>query len=181
MASERLEYVIDFDGMSPADASRSCRDALEVLAAEIGRAETDIPWAERESWPEEVVLAACRLRDRFVPLGERGEVYMRTGVQRVMDDGVLADYLLVAPHAYDAQFWREDFAEVASLADESQSFVAWLTEEHRASVVARVGHDRVVRLAEWRAAHRSAWRRWIDDLGAAMPRFSRGQKEPPTR
>ena len=181
MASDRLEYVVDFDGMSSSDASRCARDVLEVLAADIAKAETDIPWDERESWPEEVVLAACRLRDRFVPLGERGEVYMRTGVQRVMDDKVLADYLVVAPHAYDAQFWREDFAEVASLADEGQSFVAWLTEKQRASVVARVGNDRVVVLAEWRAAHRPAWRRMIGDLGAAVARLAQGQKEPPTR
>ena len=158
-----MEYVVDFDGMPSADASRYARAVLEVLAADIAKAETDIPWDERESWPEDAVLAACRLRDRFVPLGERGEVYMRTGVQQVMDDEVLADYLAVAPHAYDAQFWREDFAEVASLADEGQAFVAWLTEEQRASVAARVGQDRVVMLAEWRAAHRPAWRRRLTE------------------
>jgi hypothetical protein len=37
----------------------------------------------------------------------------------------------MAPHAYDVMFWRSDYADVASLADEGTSFAIWLTDDER--------------------------------------------------
>ena len=89
---------------------------------------------------------------------------MQTGVQSTSELGVLADFISVAPHAYDATFWRSDSAEVASLSDEGMSFAIWLTDEGRETIAELIGADRIVTLAEWRRAHPPLWRSLLSRL-----------------
>lgn len=143
--------------------------ALTLVAAEMSRAETDIPWSMRNDWPPEVVVAASRLCDRFVPDSKRDDHYMQTGVRSTSDPEVRDDFISVAPHAYDATFWRRDYAEVASLSDEGTSCAIWLTDDQRNILADVVGADRVVSYEDWRRAHPSWWRRHLHRLKTRLP------------
>jgi hypothetical protein len=65
--SDRAEYLLLLDGLDDAALRSASRAALNLVADDMATAETDIPWAMRDTWPPEVAEAAARLRDRFVP------------------------------------------------------------------------------------------------------------------
>jgi hypothetical protein len=165
----RVEYLLLSEGLDAARRGVAVHQALTLVAAEMGRAETDIPWSMRNDWPPEVVVAASRLCDRFVPDSKRDDHYMQTGVRSTSDPGVRDDFISVAPHAYDATFWRRDYAEVASLSDEGTSCAIWLTDDQRNILADVVGADRVVRYEDWRRAHPSWWRRHLHRLKTRLP------------
>lgn len=158
MGNDRVEYLLRLDGMADAEVGSACRFALELVADEIARAETDIPWDEGDDWPAEVMDAASRLRDRFVPAHEQG-AYMQTGVRSTTDPDVRADFITFAPYALDAGFWGGGYGEVAHLNDEGSSVVTWLTDGQRRQLAERIGPDRVVTMTDWNAAHPSWLRR----------------------
>jgi hypothetical protein len=162
----RVEYVLRLEGLADPEFGTACQTALTLVAPEMEAAETDIPWGMRERWPLGVLEAAGRLCDRFVHEGDRDDQYMQTGVRSVADRVVREEFIAFAPHAYDATFWRSGGGEVASLSDEGMSFVIWLTDQQRVAVGEVVGTDRVIRLTEWRQAHRSPWWRWLNRLAA---------------
>jgi hypothetical protein len=162
----RVEYVLRLEGLADPEFGTACQTALTLVAPEMETAETDIPWDKRERWRLEVLEAAGRLCDRFVLEGDRDDQYMQTGVRSVLDLDVREEFIAFTPYAYDATFWRSGGGEVASLSDEGMSFVIWLTDEQRAALAEVVGTDRVISLTEWRQAHMSAWRRWLNRLGA---------------
>jgi len=93
---------------------------------------------------------------------------MHTGVRSVADRQVREDFITFAPHALDATFWRDNHAEVASLSDEGTSYLIWLTDQHRAALAEDVGADRVISLRDWRRAHPSMWRRWLNRLSSRI-------------
>lgn len=152
------------DGLESAALRSASRAALNLVADDMATAETDIPWAMRDTWPPEVAEAAARLRDRFVPEHQHQEPYMQTDVRSTADPAVRDDFITMAPHAYDATFWRSDYTQVASLSDEGTSFAIWLTDHQRDSIAELVGADRVVTLADWRRAHPSFWRMLLDQF-----------------
>lgn len=160
----RTEYLLRLEGLDDAAFSVASRRALTLVASDVASAETDIPWGVRDPWPADVLEAANRLCDQFVQEADRDEHYMQTGVRAVADHQVREDFITVAPYAYDATFWRADNVEVASLADEGSSFVLWLTDQQRAALAELVGVDRVISLSDWRMAHPSIWRRWLNRL-----------------
>jgi len=161
----RMEYTLKLEGLGDPEIGTACRTALTLVASEMWAAETDIPWSMREGWPLEVLEAAVRLCDRFVPEGDRDDHYMRTRVRSVADGKVREDFITFAPHAYDVTFWRDDDAQVASLADEGMSFVIWLTDQQRTALAEVVGADRLISMTDWRQAHPSMWRNWLNRLG----------------
>jgi hypothetical protein len=157
--------VLRLDGLDKSAVAAASRTALTMIASEMGSAETDIPWVSHDEWPAEVVEAANRLCDRFVQEGDRAD-YMQTGVRSVADRQVREDFITFAPHALDATFWRDNHAEVASLSDEGTSYVISLTDQHRAALAEALGADRVISLRDWRLAHPSMWRRWLNRLSS---------------
>lgn len=164
--SGRTEYLLRLEGLDDPALGAASRTALTLVASEMGSAETDIPWATRDRWPAEVLEAASRLCDRFVQEGDRDDLYMQTGVRSVADRQVREDFITFAPHAHDASFRRDNCAEIASLSDEGTSFVIWLTDQQRAALAEVVGADRVISLSDWRRAHPSMWRRWLNRLAS---------------
>ena len=170
MKDGRVEYLLLSDGLDPARQRLAVHRALTLVAAEMGRADTDIPWSLRNDWPPEVVEAASRLCDRFVPDSRRGDTYMQTGVQSTSDPEVRNDFISVAPHAYGPTFWRRDYGEVASLSDEGTSCVIWLTDDQRNILADLVGADRVVSYADWRRAHPAWSRRQLHRLKTRLSR-----------
>ncbi len=80
-------------------------------------------------------------------------------MQSISDETVLADFIAFAPYAYDAGFWRSDYAKVAMVSDEGTAMSVWLSEEQRAAVAAEMGDGRVVSMGEWRARYPSLLRR----------------------
>ncbi|HEX5533999.1 MAG TPA: hypothetical protein VFX33_09695 [Actinomycetales bacterium] len=169
MGQSPVEYLVILDGLEATEAGRAAGAALALVAEEMAWAETDIPWEQREQWPEQVAEAASRLRNHFVPQAEHGAPYSQTGVRSVADAQIREDFITFAPYAYDATFWGPDHQEVATLADEGQSFVIWLTDHQRGLLAQSLGADRVVSLAEWRRAHPSIWSQWLDRL--PLPRL----------
>jgi hypothetical protein len=165
----RVEYLLLLDGLDAARRGVAVHQGLTLVAAEMGRAETDIPWSMRNEWPPEVVEAASRLCDRFVPDSKRDDHYMQTGVRSISDPGERDDFISVAPHAYDATFWGRDYGEVASLSDEGTSCAIWFTDDQRNILADVVGADRVVRYEDWRRAHPSWWRRHLHRLKTRLP------------
>jgi hypothetical protein len=166
----RVEYMLLSDGLDFARRGVAVHGALTLVAAEMGRAETDIPWSMCSDWPPEVVEAASRLCERFVPDSKRNDHYMQTGVQSTSDSEVRDDFITVAPHAYDATFWRRDYGEVASLSDEGTSCAIWLTDDQRNVLADVVGAERVVSYEDWRRAHPSCSRRQLHRLSTRLPR-----------
>ena len=157
MGNDRVEYLLRLDGMADAELASACRFALELVADEIARAETDILWDERDDWPADALDAASRLCDRFVPAHEQG-AYMQTGVRPTTDPDVRADFLTFASYALDAGFWGGD-GEVARVNDEGSSVVIWLTDDQLQEVAKRIGPERVVTMTDWNAAQTSRLRR----------------------
>lgn len=147
MAAPRVEYILDTDGLGAADRVAAWDAAMSAVRQTVDAAEVDIPWSNRELWPQDVHDAAARLVALYVASEARG-AYMQTGVREV-DASTLADFVTFAPYAFDATLWDEA-DRVAVLSDEGQSFVVALTEAQHHALVARVGGERVVPVVEWR-------------------------------
>lgn len=161
-----MECLLLLEGLGDEALWAASRAALSLVQDDIARAETDIPWSMRDTWPTHAVQAAELLRERFVPEHKRDEPYQQTGMQLTDDPAVRQAFIAFAAHAYDASFWRHDHAEVASLSDEGTSFAIHLTEYQRKTITKMIGEDRIVTLAEWNKTHPSFWR-------SLLERFSR--------
>jgi len=117
MDSEPLVWwVVDTDGLSDDERAEACRVVLRGMRGVLVRGECDIPWSVADTWAPDVLAAATRLRDRFIPESERDPYYLQTGVQDVRAPGVWADFVTFAPEAFDATFWSATEA-VVSLSD----------------------------------------------------------------
>lgn len=109
-------YVVDTHELSDDERAEACRVVLESLRGVLVRGECDLPWSAAASWSRDVLEAAGRLRDRFVPETGRDPHYQQTGVQDLRDPDVWADFVTFVPEAYDAGFWSDRGFEV-SLSD----------------------------------------------------------------
>ena len=156
--SLRYDVVIDLTGWDNATRLAAVGSGLALIRDLVTDAETDIPWHLRESWPDDVVAAAHRLRERYVPQAKRSVDYMQTGVQSTTDPADRDAFATFAPFAYDSAFWSNG-STVASVNDEGTSFVLALTAEERQALSVILGAQRVVPLRDWRARHPSALRR----------------------
>ncbi len=161
----RTEYVLDHEGWEEVARRAASREVIALIATTATAAATDIPWDRHDEWPTEVVEAAKRLRDRFVPEGERARSYMQTGLQRLNDEQARQDFKTFVLYAYDASLFvgKDDLANVA---DEGTSLVVSLTNGERDAVERVVGAGRVVTLREWRERHPSP----LGRLAQRLPR-----------
>lgn len=162
MPSDRVEYLLFLEALNDEARWAASRAALSLVQGQMVRAATDIPWSIRDTWPKQALEAATLLRDRFVPEHQRDEPYFMSGVQSTVDPAVRDAFITFAAHAYDAQFWRRDHSEVASLADEGTSFAIYLTENQRKAITEMIGEERIVTVAEWNKTHPSFWRSLLD-------------------
>lgn len=167
MDNALAECILDHDDLDVAATAAACHAALTLIESQMATAETDIPWADRDQWPPEVVSAAVRLPE-FVPETARGEEYMLTDVTSVADPEVRADFIQLAPYAYDATFWRSDGSEIASLADEGDC-VVWLTKAQLDALTATLGAPQFTAVA---ASRRVDIASPLHRLGNLRPRRS---------
>ncbi len=162
--TDRTDCTLDQAGWNQETRLAAVQSALALVCGVVTEAETDIPWAHRDRWPEDVRHAAEWLRAKYVPASERAEGeaagYMQTGVQRTLDAAALRAFTTFAPYAYDATFWSEA-GEVASLNVEATSLVVALTVEQQRQLTTQLGESRVVPLQEWRARHPPVLRRLV--------------------
>jgi hypothetical protein len=151
----RREYALNTDGLPEAEQHRLCGLLLEIVASDAGRVETDIPL--RPEWPADVREAAERLL--ALPSSNLRKSYGQTGVIDLAEDPVWEDFVIVAPWAFDATVWSSTRGELVSLADESQSLVATLTDEQRATLGRKVPPGRIER-----EVRKGLRRRWEPDI-----------------
>ncbi len=155
---KRTEYVLEHEGRDEVARRGACQEAIGLVAGSATAAATDILWDRHSEWPTETIDAAARLRDRFVPEGERARGYMQTGLQRLDDEQARQDFTTFVLYAYDAAlFVGED--DLVNVADEGTSLVVSLTDGEREALERVVGAGRVVTLREWRKRHPSPLRR----------------------
>jgi hypothetical protein len=109
-------WVVDTDGLSDDERADACRVVLRSMREVLVWGECDIPWSVADMWAPDVLAAATRLRDRFIPESKRDPYYLRTGVQAVRDPDVWADFVTFVPEAFDATFWSAT-EDVVSLCD----------------------------------------------------------------
>jgi hypothetical protein len=163
---KRTEYVLDHEGWDEVARRAASRDVIGLVAGTATAAATDIPWDRRDEWPTEVVESAARLRDRFVPEGERARPYMQTGLHPLEDEQARQDFVTFVLYAYDAAlFVGED--ELINSADEGTSLVVSLNDGERHALERIVGAGRVVTLQEWRDRHPSPLRRLVKRLAGS--------------
>jgi len=160
---KRTEYVLDHTGWDQVSRRAATNEAIKLVANTASVAFTDIPWDQQGQWPAEVVAAAARLRDRFVPEVERAATYMQTGFQGLDDEPVRRDFVTFMPYAYDASLLVGE-EDLLNAADEGTSLVVSLTDGERDALGRIVGAGRVVTLQEWRERHPSTLRRLLKRL-----------------
>ncbi len=155
----RSEYVIDDAGWDKQGRQAAVLTTLAAVAHAVTKAETDIPWHKHAEWPPEARAAAVLLRDRFISHRKQDEDYLQTGVQRV-DEPARQAFTTFAAFAYDCTLWSDE-GELASVNDEGDSLVIFLTPDEADELRATLGHDRVVSAEEWRDRHPSAFTRLL--------------------
>lgn len=155
----RSEYVIDDSGWDRKARQAAVRQTLDLVVAVMARAETDIPWHNREQWPPDVADAARLLRDRYVTRKKQDDEYLQTGVQAVDDESRRA-FATFAPYAYDCTLWSDE-GDLASVNDEGDSLVIFLTDTEVEHLRGALGSDRVFSLQQWRHLHPSATTRLL--------------------
>ena len=156
MEGDRREYALNTDGLPEAEQHRLCGILLEIVASDAGLVETDIPL--RPEWPAEVRAAADRLL--ALPSSTLRMSYGQTGVIDLAVHPVWDDFVTVAPRAFDATVWSPLRGALVSLADESQSLVATLTDQQRATLGRKVPPGRIER--EVRKGLRRRWEQDVD-------------------
>lgn len=162
----RTQYVLDDTDWDDATRLEAVRRGLSFIRDPAKRAETDIAW-EPESWPQNVLEAATRLRDHHVPPDTWAGGYLQTGVVTLTDDQDRDDFLTFAPYALDATIWGED-GTLAELADHGWSFVVALTDVEADVFASTLEAGRLVTLKEWHERQPSIRRslsRWFRGLG----------------
>lgn len=157
--TSRSEYVVDDAGWDKRARQDAIRRTLDLVLPSVVRAETDIPWHKHQEWPSEVVDAARLLRDRYIDSAGQHEQYLQTGVQAV-DDASRQAFATFAPYAYDCTLWGDE-GDLASVNDEGDSLVVFLTITEADHLRGALGPDRVFSLQEWRERNPSATARLL--------------------
>lgn len=131
---------------------------------DIARAENDIPWSTRHTWPTHALQVIELLRKRFVSLHKREEPHQQTGVHFIEESGPPSRYHVGrARLGYFILVTRSRRSR--RLADEGTSFAIHRAQEQRKTITEMIGADRIVTLANWNKTHPSFW-------GSLLERFS---------
>lgn len=149
----REDFVIDTNALADDERAEAVRFVLQLLDAKASAFESDVPLANQDGWPEDVVEAAAVLCSARPPRRGENDKYRRTGVQQRSAEPVWQAFTRFAPYAYDARVWDAPGATLIALADQGTSCVARLSEEEARLISSRHTVP-VVRLDEWRAAER---------------------------
>lgn len=147
-------YAIDHEDLPQQDVQTLNRAVLAYLAPHAATVETDLPVHEPGTWPADVEAAAQLLRQHGDPAADPDDY--RYAAADVRTHQHLWDaFVLVAPHAYDAEVRDEAGEEIASLSDEG-TLVVHLDDEQHEDLATLIGAHRLHRLDSLR---RRQWRR----------------------
>ncbi|MCI2237787.1 hypothetical protein MO973_16370 [Paenibacillus sp. TRM 82003] len=149
-------YAVEHGDLPQQDLQALDRSVLAHLAPRAATVETDLPVHEPGTWPAEVEAAAEQLRRHSDPGADPGTDPERYcyAVADVRTHPHLWDaFVLVAPHAYDAEVRDAHGTQIASLSDEG-TLVLHLDDEQHQRLAALIGVHRL------RLLDLSARRRW---------------------
>lgn len=150
--SDTGAYAVEHADLPQHDVHALDRAVLAHLAPRAATVETDLPTHEPGSWPPEVETAAELLRRHSDPDASPDRYcYAAADVRRYPH--LWDAFVLVAPHAYDAEVRDADGTEIASLSDEG-TLVLHLSAEQREHLVTTIGAHRL------RLLQSSSSRRW---------------------
>ena len=150
---------MDDSGWDKQARQAAVRRTLDLVAVAIARAETDIPWHKHLEWPTDVADAARLLRDRYVKSSQQAGEYLQTGVQAV-DNATRRAFVAFAPYAYDCTLWSDE-GDLASINDEGDSLIVFLTDAEAEHLRDEWGPDRVFSVQEWRERNPSTTARLL--------------------
>ncbi|GAB3216286.1 hypothetical protein GCM10027586_07910 [Kineococcus gypseus] len=150
-------YAIEHGDLTQQDLQALDRSVLAHLAPRAATVETDLPEHEPGTWPADVEAAADLLRRHSDPQAEPGR-YCYAAADVRTHPHLWDAFVLVAPHAYDAEVRDAHGTEIASLSDEG-TLVLHLDGEQHERLAALIGAHRL-RLLDLPARRRWApWRR----------------------
>ncbi|WP_337060810.1 hypothetical protein [Kineococcus sp. G2] len=134
-------YAIEHGDLSRQDAQVLDRAVLAHLAPLAATVETDLPVHEPGTWPADVEAAAELLRRHSDPDADQ-DSYCHAAADVRTHPHLWDAFVLVAPHAYDAEVRDAHGSEIASLSDEG-TLVLRLDDEQHARLTALVGAHRL--------------------------------------
>jgi hypothetical protein len=156
---ERIEYVLDTDGMGAGARVAACRGVLSATSADIASFQCDIPFCEADAWPPDVRRAAQVLSSLKKPSHGEDELYRLSGVVPKTDHRCWDAFICFAPYAFDASACDDQGHPIVSLADCASSIAVWLTREQASVLAASLGPHVLVAYQQWRKS-RPRRRRW---------------------
>lgn len=155
--SRTRTYAIDHGDLPQQDVQALDRAVLAHLAPRAATVETDLPVHEPGTWPADVETAATLLRQRSNPEADPDEYCYAAADVRAHPD-LWDAFVLVAPHAYDAEVRDADGEEIASLSDEG-TLVVHLDDEQHQDLATLLGAHRLRLLGSpGRRRRRAPWR-----------------------
>jgi hypothetical protein len=137
-------YVVDTSSLDRDEQIAACRSALELVGADAGQFQCDVPWGQRAKWPDEVGDAAVHL------------VPVRSGYQT---SGWISDFnletwqafVMFAPYAYSADVWTTTGAFLAEVNDEGTSVTVRVLPEQLKAFEQSAHGANIVALNDWQA------------------------------
>ncbi|MEW1959209.1 hypothetical protein [Kineococcus sp. NPDC059986] len=153
-------YAVEHDDLPRDDVEALVRSVLGYLAPRAAVVETDLPAHEPGTWAPDVEATAGLLR-RHSHVDPDPRRYEYATAVVAADPRLWNAFVLVAPHAYDAEVRDVDGGEVASLSDEG-SLVVHLNAEQHEHLAAVTGAHRLRLLGSPTPRRQRRWWRRLD-------------------
>jgi len=138
-------HVVDTSGLDREQRIAACAAALVLVAPDVDRFQTDVPWDRAGDWPADVRKAATALVS--VHSG-----YQSSGWIRDFSHDVWRAFVSFAPYAYGSDVWTKDMKLLAEVNDEGTSLTVRVLPEQLPEFEDLVHGTRVVPLHEWNRA-----------------------------
>jgi len=119
---DRWDLSVDTASLTHEQRVIACRAALGQVRPDADRLQTDVPWGQSESWPDDVRAAATVFRDPARGYGSSGWV-------TPVSDRQWDAYLLLAPYAYNSDVWTSGMTPLADVNDEGSVIAVRLPED----------------------------------------------------
>lgn len=144
--SRKLDrHVVDTSGLDREQQIAACTAALLLVAPDVDRFQTDVPWDRAGDWPADVREAAAALVS--VHSG-----YQTSGLIRDFSGDTWRAFVSFAPYAYGSDAWTKDMKLLAEVDDEGTSLTVRVLPEQLPEFQDLVHGARVVPLREWHRA-----------------------------
>lgn len=143
------QYVVDTSHLRRELEIAACRAALRLVAPDVYRFQCDVPWGNRDSWPDDVIAAATIL----APLPENAtpkQTYQDTGWITNFPETVWQAFVTFAPYAFSSDAWTDDMKPVVDINDEGTSLVVRVLPGQVRQFEQAVPEADVIPLIEWR-------------------------------